>query len=435
MEKPLHTPTHEATPSADEPASSREGAPPKTTRATSDDGPSPSRSFAAVARRAWRDPAVRAALYVFALTRLFVFAVLVLGGQVGHVMSGSYQTTRDFHLELGRVPVARLLRENVQVADINWYHGIAENGYERRPFTADQPRNWAFFPLFPLLWREAARLTGEMVVTGVLLSNLFFFAALVLLYKTARAFGLDDPDARRALFYLGVFPVSYFFSLPLTESLFLLLTVGSFYAARRERWWLAGLCGALASATRVTGVLLLPALLLLHWQQHGRDWRRASLLGPALVPAGLLSFMYFLYVTTGNPLAFKDILVTWGRSTGLFLVPLWQFLARPGLIAIPWDFKPLNFAAAVLALACGVVLLRRRQWALACYTLTSVVVALSSLLLQSQARYAMVLFPVYMVLATAGRRPRVDEIIRFAFVALFAVMLALFAAHFSLAMA
>ncbi|HEV2765627.1 MAG TPA: mannosyltransferase family protein [Pyrinomonadaceae bacterium] len=418
----MKEPTHTATETAE---AGRTTATPRTPRKT----------FAGIFGRAWRDPALRAAVYVFALSRLVVFAAFVVGGQIGHVMSGSYQTTRDFHLELGRVPVSRILRENVQVADINWYHGIAENGYEKRPFTTDRPHNWAFFPLFPLLWRAASWLTGEMVVTGIVLSNLFFFFALVLLYKLALAFGLDVADARRCLFYLGVFPVSYFFSLPLTESLFLLLTVGSFYAARRGRWWLSGVLGALASATRVTGVLLLPSLLLLYWQTRGRDFKRPEVLAPLLVPLGLVAFMSYLYAVTGNPFAFKDILVTWGRGTGLFLIPLLQFLAEPTLIAIPWDFKLVNFGASVTALACGAVLLKRREWALGCYTLASSVVALSSLLLQSQARYAMVLFPVFMVLAVAGRRPRLDEIIRFVFVALLGLMLALFAAHFSLAMA
>lgn len=433
MKEPLQPTADARTPdsrSVAEAAPTAEGASPLSPDADT----SPSRPAGRLGR-AWRDPALRTAAYVFLLTRLVVFAVLVCGGQVGHLLSGSYETTRDFHLELNRVPVSRLLREVVQVADINWYTGIAENGYEKRPFTTERSANWAFFPLFPLLWRAAAGLTGEMVVTGIALSNLLFFVGLVLLHKTARAFGLDAADARRCLLYLAVFPVSYFFSLPLTESLFLLLTVGSFYAARRGRWWVAGLCGALASATRVTGVLLMPALLLLHWQAHGRDLKRATWLAPLLAPAGLAAFMAYLYAITGNPLAFKDILVTWGRGTGLFVMPLVQFLAQPSLVAIPWDFKLVNFLGATTALACGVVLVRRREWALACYTLTSVVVALSSLLLQSQARYAMVLFPVFMVLATLGRRPRVDELIRFASVVLFTLMLTLFAAHFSMAMA
>lgn len=429
MTQQAHTATERDAPEA----TPGDGTPPTPAHAPSH--AAPRRTVAGLLRRAWRDPAVRAAVYVFALTRPVVFAVLVLGGQIAHISIGSYDTSRDFDLELKSVAVARLLRENVQVADINWYYGIAENGYERRPFTTDRPRNWAFFPLFPLLWRAAARVTGEMVVTGLALANLFFFAALVLLHKLARSFGLDDADAARTLFYLAVFPVSYFFSLPLTESLFLLLTVGSFYAARRGRWWLSGLAGALASATRVTGVLLLPALLLLYWQTRGRDWRRREVLAPLLVPAGLLAFMGHLYAVTGNAFAFRDILVTWGRGTGLFLVPLLGFITRPSLVAVQWDLKPLNFAAAVVALACGAALVKRREWALACYTLSSCVVALSSLLLQSQARYAMILFPVFMVLAVAGRRPRVDELIRFVSVVLFGLMLALFAAHFSVAMA
>lgn len=387
-----------------------------------------------------RDPAVRSAFYAFALTRLFVFLVLVVGGYIGHISVGSYDTARDFHLRLDKTTVSRALRETVQTADINWYLGIAENGYEKQSFSTDRPHNWAFFPLFPLLWRGAARLTGEMVFTGMLLSNLFFFAALVLVYKTAREFGLEEADADRALFYLAIFPVSYFFSLPLTESLFLLLTVGSFLAARRRRWWLAGALGALASATRVTGVLLLPALLLLYWQTYGRgasprELVRPPLFGLFLIPLGFLSFTFYLYLITGNPLAFRDVLVTWGRGTGLFLIPLVSYLREPLLVAIPWDFRLVNFAAAATVIVCGLVLLKRREWALACYTLSSVVVSLSSLILQSQARYAMVLFPVFMVLAVAGRGRRFDEGYRVVSLVLFTLMLALFAAHYSIAMA
>jgi hypothetical protein len=64
----------------------------------------------------------------------------------------------------------------------------------------------------------------------------------------------------------------------------------------------------------------------------------------------------------------------------------------------------------------------------------AVLVALSSALLQSQARYAMVVFPVYMVLGTLGRRRNIDQTIRAIFLVLFALLTALFAAHFTLAL-
>ena len=82
----------------------------------------------------------------------------------------------------------------------------------------------------------------------------------------------------------------------------------------------------------------------------------------------------------------------------------------------------------------GFVLLKRRQYALATYTLLTVLVALSSALLQSQARYAMVVFPVYITLAIAGRRPKFDQVIRTIFLVLLALMSVLFAAHFTLAL-
>lgn len=396
-------------------------------------------------RRVARDRSLHAALYVFLLTRGFVFIVLIIGGQMGRISSGSYDTTRDFHFHLDKTQVSRLLIENARVADVNWYQGIVERGYHPGPFRIDEQRNWAFFPLFPMVWRAAALLTGELTITGIVLSNLFFIGALILLYKLALAFSLDEKDAGRSLFYLAIFPTSYFFSLPLTESLFLLVTLGSFYAARRERWWLAGLCGALASATRVTGVLLLPALFLIYWHTYGsfslrdllrRDFWKPRLLWLGIMPSGLFAFMYYLYLLTGNAFAFKDILVTWGRSSGLFLNALYQYAGEPTLIAIPWDFRLLNFIFAITAIVCGIALLWRRQWwPLACYTLTSVLVSLSSQILQSQGRYTMVLFPVFMVLAVAGRHQRFDEVYRVISLVLFSLMLALFAAHYSVAMA
>lgn len=388
-------------------------------------------------RRLARSPAVRHALYAFAVTRLLVLLVFVLGGQLTLVTTGSQEVTRDLRLDVGKVPIARVLRSVVLTADVNWYHGIATEGYHRQPFATDKPYNWAFFPAFPLLWGALARATGEMVVTGVLLSNALFFAALLLVYGAARQFGLDEDAAGAAVFYLAAFPTAHFFSLPMTESLFLALTAGSFYAARRERWWAAALLGAVASATRVVGVLLLPALLLLYLRRHGREsWRRPQVLWLGLVPCGLLAFMLYLRQLTGNAFAFKDVLVTWGRRPGFFLMTLVDYLREPMLIAQPWDFRLLNFLAPALALAAGVVLARRREWAHAAYTLLVVAAALSSGLLQSQARYAMVVFPAFFVLAAATRtRPRLDLTLRLASLALLALMTALFVGHFSIALA
>ena len=56
--------------------------------------------------------------------------------------------------------------------------------------------------------------------------------------------------------------VAFFLIAPYGEGLFLLLTILAFWGARRDRWWLAGLAGAAAAATRSVGILLVPALLV-----------------------------------------------------------------------------------------------------------------------------------------------------------------------------
>ncbi|MDQ1729757.1 MAG: hypothetical protein QOD33_1882 [Pyrinomonadaceae bacterium] len=382
-----------------------------------------------------RDRSTRAACFTFCLTRALILLIFILAGQL-KVMPDPFNTgIIDSRLSLHHVPVAELLAGEAQTADANWYVTIAMNGYERRAFENTTPHNWAFFPLFPLLLRAAGFLSGEFTLTGMVVSHLCFFFALILLHKTALAFGLASDAADRAIFYLAIFPTSYFFSLPLTESLFLLLTVASFYFAKRERWWIAGLCGALASATRVTGVLLLPALLVLYWQTYRHFWPpRRKLLALFLVPAGLLSFMLYLRGITGNAFAFKGALAAWGRTSGFFLMPLLAYLRHPLELVGPWNPHFLNFWAAAITIVAGLVLLRRREYALACYTLLCVLVALSSVLLQSQARYAMVVFPTFLVLASWGRRQAVDTAVRTASLVLLSLMTALFAAHFSVAL-
>ena len=299
-------------------------------------------------RRLARDGSVRAALFAFTLSRLIVLVIFVLIGLL-KTAPDSFPGHYDAYVSLDKAPIARVLRQEVLTADVNWYIGIAEHGYEHMPFNSDVPRNWAFFPLFPLLLRLAAFVTGEFVITGIALSHICFLLALFLLHRVALLFGFSADDADRSLFYLAVFPTSYFFSLPLPESLFLMLTIASFFFAKSERWLLAGLFGALASATRTTGVLLLPALAVLYWEMYRplrsiRTWRKDGL-ALLLVPAGLLSFMIYLHLITGNALAFKGAMAAWGRKAGFFFSPLLDYLNHPAEVAAHWDFRLLNFSA------------------------------------------------------------------------------------------
>lgn len=379
------------------------------------------------------DPSVRAAAFVFALTRALIFLVFILTTHITFTepLSEFGQKTQELRIAVRRYSIPQKLRELATRSDGGWYIGLARNGYDKGPFKLDKPHNWAFFPLYPLLVRAVASALGNYRLVAIALSNLCFFAALILLHKLVLAWGYDKGVANRAIFYVAAFPTSYFFSLPWTSSLFLLLTVSSFLAAKRDVWWLAGLCAGLASATRYNGIFLLPALLIFYWQAQRPFKLRANVLGLLLAPLGLLCFMVYLYSITGNALAFADAQAAWKVHWGFFLQPLATFIISPFELSAGWNFRLLNFAAAVLALICGFAWLKRREWAWAFYIFISVITPLSMVTLEGNTRYMMVVFPLFVMLALWGRSPLVDQVIRTVSLVLLTLMTAFFGLFFS----
>ncbi len=172
-----------------------------------------------------------------------------------------------------------------------------------------------FFPLFPLLMRGVASLSGRavtegslavsaiMIATGSFLAAIPLFAALV-----RRRFGPDV--ARTATLLLCVSPFSYFFTAGYSESLFLLLVVLAFTCADRRWWMLAAVCAALATSSRLVGLALPPALLLLAWK---RDVPLRTLIGIAIVsPLGTLAYGLFSWWRFDDPLAYFTAQQHWG---------------------------------------------------------------------------------------------------------------------------
>jgi Gpi18-like mannosyltransferase len=293
------------------------------------------------------------------------------------------------------------------VGDAWFYRSIAMHGYDGAARPGEAP-NWAFFPLFPSLVRLLS-FTGNFAFDGMILSHLAFAGALVLLGSLLTRSGFDLADAERAVWYVAFFPTSYFFSLPMTESLFLLLSVGAVLSGVCRRWWLAGILGALAALTRAPGVLLTLPLAILFVEN--RDEKRARGLWLLLVPAGTALFMWHLWRVTGDALAFVHVQRNWGRGTQHFWTPLVEFARHPNVVSEPWNLITLNVIATILVLVAAGGLLMQRRWPFGIYALASVLLPLSTGSLQSMARYAAVIFPLFVWLAVLGRRPFVDRVI------------------------
>ncbi len=179
-----------------------------------------------------------------------------------------------------------------------WYSEIATHGYGARP-----PESTAFFPLYPLLVRSGSSLVGGPALWGTLISLLCTAFALYFVYRIAENL-YEARVARASTLALAFFPTAFFLNAVYTEALFLALTAGSVWAARvRGNLLLAGLFGALATATRNLGVLILIPLLF-EWVRRRRTFGLRGLAGLVLVPAGLVAYAVFLRQRFGDPLVF-----------------------------------------------------------------------------------------------------------------------------------
>jgi Gpi18-like mannosyltransferase len=304
--------------------------------------------------------------------------------------------------------------------DSQWYLTIVQDGYHY--FGPGHRSAVAFFPVYPLLVKALHGLTAiDLDLCTMIVSNVAFLGAMIFLYKLcAREYGVAT--ARRATFYMAIFPTAFFTFAPYSESLFLLCSIASFYYMRGERWWLAGIFGGLAAATRVLGVLL---LLAFAWEYlHSRHFQlrriRLDALAGALIPAGLGAYMLYLYGLTGDPMAFVKSAAGWNRDATW----PWQVLTT-SLEDVPKTAQYGQYLQAHaliengLVIACLLLLLAgiRRipfsfiLYGLACIAvLLSAPVASSTVPVTSMSRYVLVLAPIYIVLARMGRYPIFDRL-------------------------
>jgi len=194
--------------------------------------------------------------------------------------------------------------------DSGHYVRIALHGYG-----VDEKGSPAFFPLFPLLMRGLVAISGltpttdHLGMVAILIANVCFAIAVPLFaHLVNHTFGMEI--ARTATLLLCISPFSFFFIAGYSESLFLLLTTLAFTLASRRRWLVAALCAAFAASSRLTGLALLPALLLLGWRLHARP---RDLLGIALLsPLGTVAWSAWCWWRLGDPRAWLTAQDNWG---------------------------------------------------------------------------------------------------------------------------
>lgn len=314
------------------------------------------------------------------------------------------------------------------VWDTGWYVGLASHGYDAEPLAAGAlvgQANWAFFPAYPMISALLSDLTGlPLFPAMVILSNICFLSALLLIRReTEEEFG--RPAARVTVALLCVMPGSYVFSSAYSESLFLLAIATVLMLVRRRLWLAAGIAAGAATLTRNVGIGLALPILFAGWQDLlgilPRTWTRTPgradlangkaglrIVAAMSIPAcASLGFCGFLYLRTGDPLAFISVQHAWHRT--IFFPPITLLIpvVFPGWLLSRYG---VNFLFAWLSVAMLVPLALWKRWALLALGVFLVLVPLSAGP-ESYTRYTLTMLPVIMAAgALCAAHPRAAAI-------------------------
>jgi hypothetical protein len=346
--------------------------------------------------------------------------------------------------------------------DAAWYLVIAHYGYRPDLGSYTTSRD-AFFPLYPLGLRAISSLGVPPIGAGVLLSMVALALALYGIHRLTtlelsragrgRLAGERVADAARLAVLLSAFaPMAFFLSAVYSESLYLALSVGLFWSARQGRWALVGVLGALAAATRSTGlVLLLPALMIYLYgpredRQPDRErpgWRgfrpryrlRSDAAWLALVPLGVVAYGAYFALSGGDALAPFRAQGVWGRYFAGPYVGVWDgvraafegarqllslqrrhiyYPAGSGSPFVEAGHNLLLLAFLLAAIPAVVGVVRRLPLAYGAYVIAALALPLSdpvrSQPLMSLPRFLLVLFPLVIWLAAwLSEHPRAQR--------------------------
>ncbi|WP_322753342.1 hypothetical protein [Frankia sp. Cas3] len=226
--------------------------------------------------------------------------------------------------------------------------------------------------------------------------------------------GPGDQDRRAADFAvlaLLLFPYAVFLCAGYSEAIFLGFATTSWLAARRQHWWLAGLLGAGAASTRVTGIPFCVGLAV----QYVVSRRRAGLpvfatsgLALALPPLPVLAFVTYLRVRTGRWDSYAWAMrVGWHRDIDWPWVG-WRATWHGAFDASQSSAWTWFWRGEMAAVVVGVVLTVALVWSARLGEAAFVGVA--TLLMSSSNYYAsgirtiLVAFPMYLLLARVATR-------------------------------
>lgn len=276
----------------------------------------------------------------------------------------------------------------------NWdgghYLGIAEHGYSKNQYV--------FFPLYPVLINLLSRISGNFLSSGLTISFFSIFLSANLMYKLV-SIDLGKDKALKSLIALLIFPLSFHFLTVYTESLFLLLSVATFFFARNKEYFSATICAGLASATRLSGLATVLALILPIYLTEGINKKNWIVI---FAPFGFIAYCIYLYSATGDPFYFiKAESAFWNGGLvipGSALLFSLKQLLTPGFITN--NFRVLlDFLFVLLGMFGVWQVYKKLSLDYAIFSFVSFILPMFSPTIVAMPRYILTIFPIFIALS------------------------------------
>ena len=288
--------------------------------------------------------------------------------------------------------------------DAQHYLYLATNGYSA---TGDARNLIAFFPLYPALISAIAATGLPARTAALLISNVAGVAAAILLYEVARE-DLREQAAFRAAAFFVVFPTAFFLLVGYTEALFCALAFGAVLATRRKRWLFAGMLGGLAAAARLTGLALLPFLVIeLFYARHLLRAAWQAVVAPVLIVLGFLTYLATNLVVLGDAFAFIAVQRQhWSHSLSAPWVGFTEAI-RSISWRVPWEKLTVGggeVAGGIAAYATTTLSWLRLRPSDAAYATVLTVMMTFLPFWLSIPRYLLGIYPLFLLVGRIGQR-------------------------------
>ncbi|OGK41520.1 hypothetical protein A2954_00775 [Candidatus Roizmanbacteria bacterium RIFCSPLOWO2_01_FULL_37_12] len=354
---------------------------------------------------------VKSIILIFLIWRVLIFIPLIVGNKYLPYRANS-SFTNIWHYTKPYFPVDSPLLYPWANFDGVHYLAIAAQGYSN---------NERFFPLYPMLISIVSKFfAGSSAFgpveffTALFLANIFFVLSLINLYRLI-LLDFKESVARLTVFYLLLFPTSFFFVSIYSESLFLLLLLLSFYFARQKKWLQASLCGMLVTVTRPVGFAIIPALFFEFFKTElskNKNFSFKKFMPLLLLPLGIISYLVYNFYRFGNAWYFLKAQGELGnsRSVNALVFPLqtiyryFKILLTVPRVQYEWWIALLELTVFVISCVLLYIAWNKVRTSYFIFAAIAFLIPAFSGTFTGLPRYLAVLFPLFIALALSRNR-------------------------------